>query len=216
LPLGFLSHLYYNERSDHVFSGAFVLAIMRSVLVIVTIILLATRVHRAWIAAVVTGAVILVEHRVTTIEWHRTFRSLVPAYVQSILPINFFVNVGADKSTEFARALSVLSALTRIGLAVYLVSASAVRIPYAKAWSCYDSRPMTAWNEGPCPLFTHDWFHSWVCRDNYSPECVAHDIPPSWKQPSRSEMHATAVIVVMYAVHAADMLLLMLDEWHYN
>lgn len=211
--MGYFTHLYYKDSNDHKFYGAFAIGIIRSILVIVTIALLAAKVKRAWIAALITGFIVLLDHKVTTIEWHRNFRSLVPAYVQSILPLNFFTNIGADKTTEFARVLAVLNALVRIGLFFYIVAAAAIRTPYAKAWSCYNSRPQKEWNEGPCPLFTHDYFHSWVCRDNYSPECVAHDIPKSWTQPTRSEMHATSVFVVMYSVHAADMLLLMLDEW---
>lgn len=213
--MGLLTHLYYKSSNNHVFYPAFGIELARVVAVIAAIIVLATHVSRAWVAVVVAVALMLLDRKVTTIEWHRSAAALAPVFVLGILPINFVTNIAADKSTELAFVLAYLNSAVRIATLVYIVCANIVRKPFAEAWGCYGTPHMSLWNEGPCPLYTHDYFHSWVCRDNaHTDLCTRQTLPDSYNTPGKSEMHAMMVVTVLYGIHVANMLLLVVDEWH--
>ena len=116
--MGLLTHLYYRSSNKHVFYPAFGIELARVVAVIAAIILLATHVSRAWVAVVVAVTMILLDRKVTTIEWHRSAAALIPVFVLSVLPVNFLTNIAADKSTELAFVLAYVNSAVRIATPV--------------------------------------------------------------------------------------------------
>ena len=215
LPLGYLTHIYINgSNSTFDFDALkeYAVELARVVAVYITIIVLAVGSLRAYIAVIFTVVLVLIEHKRVQIKWHRTKPLLATTFCFSIMPLNFIVNVAADKSKHYLRIVSYLSVAVRFSLLLYIICAAIVRIPFAKAWGCYSVRNPRYWDLGPCPLYTHDYFHSWVCRDSSNPQCTSHDLPASFLKPSASEMHAHVALAVLYGVHVANMLLLLIDE----
>jgi len=129
--------------------------------------------------------------------------------VCSFLPLNYILNVSADRGSGVASFLASVQTIIIVTLITILVFAVITRVPYANAWSCYGAKPVEEWNQGPCPLYTKDYLHSYACRDNTNAECLGNPTSKAWRNPRQFEMHCITVLASLYGLHVANTLLLL-------
>lgn len=141
-----------------------------------------------------------------------TTAGTVLGLVCGLMPLNFVLNVSADRSSGVASFLATAQTLTIVVLLLCVIFAYIIRPSFAKAWSCYGNAPVEDYNRGPCPLYTNDYLHSYACRDNTDASC--YGVPPSksWANPRQFEMHCMVGLASLYGLHVANTLILYLND----
>lgn len=130
------------------------------------------------------------------------------AIVAGLLPINYVLNLSANRNKLPRQIFAVIVTLVRLILGSILILGRLIWTDYANAWSCYEDKKMKEYTEGICPLYDGDFLHSKACTNsdpNNFPCLGVQD--PDWGN-SHVVMHMCTIIsAFMYGQHFATTVL---------
>ena len=124
-------------------------------------------------------------------------------YVINLMPLNFVLNIIADRSTTLQSVYAIFQSVLRAALCLTAITLAAVYSTYRDAWSCYMHKPIGDYTAGYCPAYTHSYYpHNLACRDTPPDNlaCFGGDLP-AWKNTHVVVHICSNLIAALYAQH---------------
>jgi hypothetical protein len=118
------------------------------------------------------------------------------------LPVNFFLNIVAPRTSLEQSVYAALQVVLRVGLVLFVVIIRVAYPDYKAAWSCYMSAPIKDYTKGYCPAYTKNYYDNFACRDSTPNNlaCFGGELP-SWKNPHIAVHIATLLVAAFYTQH---------------